>query len=494
MTVRQKAGSKPYRDQLRAELSRLGARGQRLTEVVARDLQQQGARPRQAWRYAAELSQREAAERFNQLSGNPRASMTGNRVSDYEQWPDGGVRPTLPVLRILADTYGTTWDELIDVRDVLNMPEGDRLEYLERGHGPAPRPAEAETIQSSAASQHGQRRRLSRDDLIAVIAEESQEFGEWVGMSEVADATIDQYQAQAQRLARVFEYDLSFPLLLETRRLRDRVTDRLRGHQRINQARDLYLLAAQVCGLLGWMTGDLGNYRSADTHAWTAWMCAEQAGHDGARAWVRATQAKLAYWDGRYTESAQLAEDGLRYASPDSARVFLALFGARALARTGRRDESRQVLALADGERDRASSSDLLGGVWELTPARYHGLVAGTLLLLDEPAAAVAEAAEAIALAQAAPPGQRHLYAELLVRTDQAQAHLQQPDLDGASATLQPVLGLSADMRTEPILQQLQRLRRTLARRELADAPKARELQDEIETFDREAVVRQITA
>jgi hypothetical protein len=48
--------------------------------------------------------------------------MTGNRISDYEQWPDGGVRPTLPILRILADTYGTTWDELIDVRDLLNMP------------------------------------------------------------------------------------------------------------------------------------------------------------------------------------------------------------------------------------------------------------------------------------------------------------------------------------------------------------------------------------
>jgi transcriptional regulator with XRE-family HTH domain len=460
---------------------------------MARDLQQQGTRPRQAWRYAAELSQREAAERFNQLSRNPRASMTGNRISDYEQWPDGGVRPTLSALRILADTYGTTWDQLIDVRDLLHMPDSDRLEYLERGgHGPAPRPAE--TVQPPAPARPGPRGRLGRDDLIAVVAEESQEFGEWVGMSEVADATIDQYQAQAQRLARVFEYELSFPLLLETRRLRDRLTDRLRGHQRIDQTKDLYLLAAQVCGLLGWMTGDLGNYRAADTHAWTAWMCAEQADHDGARAWVRATQAKLAYWDGRYIESAQLAEDGLRYGSPDSARAFLALFRARALARTGRRDESRQVLALADTERNRATSADLLGGVWELTPARYHGLVAGTMLLLDEPATAVAEAAEAIALAEATPANQRHLYAELLVRTDQAQAHLQQPDLDGASATLQPVLSLSADTRTEPILQQLHRLRRTLSRPELADVPRARELQDEIETYDREAAVRQITA
>jgi transcriptional regulator with XRE-family HTH domain len=493
MPVQHKAGSKPYRDQLRAELSRLGAHGQRLAELIARDLQQHGARPRQAWRYAAELSQREAAQRFNQITGNPRAPMTGNRIGDYEQWPDGGVRPAVPVLRILAESYGTTWDQLVDARDLRHMPDGDRLEYLERP-GPAPRPAAAETVQPSAPLRPGPRGRPSRDDLIAVAAEESQEFGEWVGMSEVADATIDQYRAQAQQLARVFEYELSFPLFLETRRLRDRVTGRLRGHQRIGQARDLYLLATQVCGLLGWMTGDLGNYRAADSQAWTAWMCAEQAGHDGARAWVRATQAKLAYWDGRYTESAQLAEDGLRYASPDSARVFLSLFRARALARTGRREDSRQALTQAGNERDRVTSTDLLGGVWELTPARYHGLVASTRLLLDEPEAAIAEASESITLADATPADERHLYAELLVRTDQAQAHLQQPDLDGATAALRPVFGLTADMRTEPILQQLHRLRRSLALRGLADTPQARELREQIETYDREALLRQITA
>jgi hypothetical protein len=211
----------------------------------------------------------------------------------------------------------------------------------------------------------------SREEIIAEVAGESQEFGEWVGMSEVADATIAQYRAQAQHLARVFEYEASLPLLLETRRLRDRVTSRLRGRQHLDQAHELYLLAAQVCGLLAWQTGDIGNYRAADTHAWTAWMCAEQAGHDGARAWVRATQAKLAYWDGRYSESAQLAENGLSYQSPDSARVFLALFRARALARTGRREDARQALAQADTERAAESAPDLLGGVWHLTPGRY---------------------------------------------------------------------------------------------------------------------------
>jgi len=491
MTVRFKTGSKPYRDRLRASLSASGARGSRLAELVARDLQQHGTRPRQAWRYAAELSQRQAAERFNQITGNPRAPMTGNRIGDFEQWPDGGVRPTVATLKILADAYGTTWDQLVDASDLAHMPEDDRIDYLEISRVPARSASGTGSPRPYRAVPRGRR---SREDVIAEVAGESQEFGEWVGMSEVADATIAQYQAQAQHLARVFEYEASLPLLLETRRLRDRVTARLRGHQRLDQARDLYLLAAQVCGLLAWQTGDLGNYRAADTHAWTAWMCAEQAGHDGARAWVRATQAKLAYWDGRYGESALLAEDGLGYESPDSARVFLALFRARALARTGQRQDAQQALTRADTERAAASAPDLLGGVWELTPGRYHGLAASTLLLLDQPEGAASEAAEALALGAAAPAGERHLYAELLVRTDQAAAYLRQPDLDGAVGALRPVLDLAADMRTEPLIQQLRRLRRTLTLPQFADTPVARGLQEEIEVYDRDALPRQITS
>jgi hypothetical protein len=90
--------------------------------------------------------------------------------------------------------------------------------------------------------------------------------------------------------------------------------------------------------------------------------------------------------------------------------------------------------------------------------------------------------------------GERHLYAELLVRTDQAEAYLRQPDLDEAAGALRPVLDLAADMRTEPLLQQLRRLRQSLALPRFADTPVARDLQEEIETYDRDALPRQITS
>jgi predicted negative regulator of RcsB-dependent stress response/transcriptional regulator with XRE-family HTH domain len=482
-----KTGSKPYRDELRASLQALGAQGSRLTELVARDLVQHGVRPRRAWRDAAELSQREAAERFNQLTGNPRAPMTSDRIRDFERWPDGGVRPTMTTLKLLADIYGTAWDQLVDTRDLAHMPGTDRLEYLEISRVPA-RPAPV------VAAHPPRRRGVSRDDLVVEVAEESAEFGEWVGMSEVADATINQYQTQVRRLAKDFDRASSpLPLLLETRRLRDRVTTQLRGHTRLDQARDLYLLAAQVCGLLAWQTGNLGNNRAADTHAWTAWMCAEQAGHDGARAWVRATQSMLAEYDGRYTESARLAEDGLGYSTDDSARVMLALRLAKALACTGRQEDARQALGLAETELGRASAANLLGGTWSMTPDRYHAFTANIQGVLEAPARALAEAQRAITLTEAAPPGDRRIWSSVYAHLNAAIAHLQQRDLDGAAASLRPVLDLPADLRRDPIIQRLARIRRLLAQPEYAEAPLARDTQEEIETYHREALPLQIT-
>jgi transcriptional regulator with XRE-family HTH domain len=487
MSVRPKTGSKPYRDELRASLQALGAHGPRLTELVASDLQRHGVRPRRAWREAAELSQRESAERFNQVTGNPRAPMTGNRIWDFEQWPDGGVRPTIATLKTLADVYGTTWDQLVDIHDLADMPETDRLEYLEISRAPV-RPAPVPVV-------HVPRRRGTREDLVAEVADESAEFGEWAGMSEVADATIEQYETRARRLARDFDFAASpLPLLLETRRLRDRVTARLRGHIRLDQARDLYLLAAQVCGLLAWQTADLGDYRAADTHAWTAWMCAEQAGHDGARAWVRATQSKLAYWDGRYTESAQFAEDGLNYRTADSARVMLALFRARALARTGQREDAGRALNQADIERSGVTAPDLLAGIWSMPPVRYHGIAANTQMLLEAPAQVLADARQVITLTDAAPADERHLWTDAHAHVDSAIAHLQQQELDGAVNALRPVLDLPPDVRNDPVLQHLARFRRLLALPGFADAPLARDTQEEIETYRREALPRQITA
>ena len=131
MGARCKPGSRPYRDQLRCTLVAAGIAGPQLVSQVAADLGRCGMRPRQAWRYAAELSQTQAATRFNEITGNPRAPMRGNRIGDYEKWPGGGVRPPVRALKVLAEAYGTTWDQLVDARDLACMPDADKAAYAD---------------------------------------------------------------------------------------------------------------------------------------------------------------------------------------------------------------------------------------------------------------------------------------------------------------------------------------------------------------------------
>jgi tetratricopeptide (TPR) repeat protein len=291
-----------------------------------------------------------------------------------------------------------------------------------------------------------------------------------------------------RHLAGDYQHATPFPLLMETRRLRDRVFVKLRGHQKPSETRELYLIAAQVCGLLAWMSGDMGFYKDADAHAWTGWVCAEHADHDGARTWIRATQSKLAYWDGRFVESAQLAEDGLRYECPGSGQVMAALLRARALARLGRDHEAEGALAQARTGMERAED-DGIGGLWSVIPARFHSLASNIQMWRHDPAQVLAETAQALKQFEIAAPRDRNYGAETHARIDQALAHLSLQHLDGADAALRPVLALSPENRYVPITQHLGQAQQALAQPGFRKTVCAQQLQEEIESYCRESIV-----
>jgi hypothetical protein len=358
---------------------------------------------------------------------------------------------------------------------------GEPSGYRETGTGHA-------TVNRAEQQSHAN---LPFGHVMAMLAEESLDFGEWADTSNIGDATLEHYAAQVRRLASDYQHAPPYPLLLETKRLRDRVFAKLQGHQRPGQTRDLYLTAAQVCGMLAWITGDLGYQRAAQTHAWTAWVCAEHANHNGARAWVRVTQSKLAYWDGLYIESAQLAEDGLRYPSADSGRAMLALLQARAFSRLRRDDEAAGALARAATALEQAGP-DEVGGLYGLSRARYHHLAGSTHLGRQDPGQVLTETQQALALFEAMPARERYYGAEIGTRMDKAHAHLLLGDLDGANAALRPVLNLAPDSRNEPLTQHLRQVRQALAQPEFRDAALAEELQEEIETYCRESIVNDL--
>jgi len=95
-------------------------------------------------------------------------------------------------------------------------------------------------------------------------------------------------------------------------------------------------------------------------------------------------------------------------------------------------------------------------------------------------------------LFQARQPAQPHYGPEALTRIDQACALLQQNDLDGAAAALRPVLNLPPHLRLDLVTQNLAVIRQILAQPTFRDAALARELQEAIETYSRESIVRDL--
>lgn len=313
-------------------------------------------------------------------------------------------------------------------------------------------------------------------------AGQSAEFGEWAEGTNVGATTLEQLDDDVRRIARDYLNNAPLPLMLATLRVRNRVFTLLEGRQHPQQTRHLYLAAGRLCGLLAWMTGDLGRHAEAETQARTGWLCAELAGADGLRAWIRATQSKVAYWDGRIQESAKLAGDGMRFAASDTARVLLASLSARAWARLGDAGEAHTWLGHAQDERAKAGE-DEVGGLLGFSEAQQSYLAGTTHLWLREPAEALLSSDRAVWLYDVGNQDERFYGAEMLALVDAATALVQGGDLDGAAERLRPVLELPPDQRLETFVQRLGEMRETLRRSRYAISKPAVEMQRQIEDF-----------
>lgn len=117
-------GSKAQRDQLRRTMREDGCT---LDQIAIEMMTRWGFRPRQAWRHAHGLTQDEVAAQYNRLLDDSRAPMTGKRISDYETWPHGGVKPTVAALSILAKAFGTSSSRLIDQDDRKVLTKHERV-------------------------------------------------------------------------------------------------------------------------------------------------------------------------------------------------------------------------------------------------------------------------------------------------------------------------------------------------------------------------------
>ncbi|MFD0591212.1 hypothetical protein ACFQZ4_00300 [Catellatospora coxensis] len=81
--------------------------------------------------------------------------------------------------------------------------------------------------------------------------------------------------------------------------VQERVFNRLENDPEPDHAHELYLLAALVSGMLAKAHHDLDREHQAMSLARMAYVCADNIGHPGLRAWSRGLQSLLAYSAGR---------------------------------------------------------------------------------------------------------------------------------------------------------------------------------------------------
>jgi transcriptional regulator with XRE-family HTH domain len=510
-----KSGSKADRGALRQHLIDGGCS----TDDVAAEMRRRWRfRSRESYRHANGWSQDEVAARFTEVAarlapGTRSAPMVGTRIGEYERWPQGGRRPSPYVLTVLAEVYGTEVRRLLDDTDDRAMPEQDRAVLAALSAAPAaterplqrrvpqpvhprrrqpapPRydvPAPAPTppplvptvptrrlsgLADAARMTVPRRRgelatpasRAEEAEMMSAAAAAAAEFGEWAEASTVGPITLEQLDHDVREIAREYLTQPPYRLLRRTLDHRARVFTLLEGRLRPAHARELYVLAGKLCGLAAWMVDDLGYRTQASTHARIAGLCADLADNSPLRGWVRATQSKLAYWDGRPRTSAQFAEDGLTEGVRDSGRVLLAGLAARGWAREGDAERANAALQRVTAEREALDQPDEVGGVWGFSEAQQHYLVGTTHLYLDEPEKAARAADRAVWLFEIAPPHERFYGAETLALLDSAIAHVQTGDLAEAAHRLEPVLSLPPDKRVELICRRSADLQRTLER------------------------------
>jgi hypothetical protein len=129
--------------------------------------------------------------------------------------------------------------------------------------------------------------------MIAMAAERARRFTLMTSESTTPEA-VEQLRDDVQRLALAYPQRPLTELLGDLVETQDTLFAILERRQAPNQARQLHFLASVTCGLLAKASHDLADPHAAMLQARTAVLCADQADHDGLRAWLRGLQSLVA--------------------------------------------------------------------------------------------------------------------------------------------------------------------------------------------------------
>lgn len=327
------------------------------------------------------------------------------------RWMAGNIDviPRAAACRVLEQMFGESAERLFGPPDPVSRREVATVEVSQ------PPPVSAEPVENLTVQRE-----------VTMAAAESARFGQFAEQSNVGPHTLEQFRADLTRIVTTYPNRPVYPTFVELRSLRNRAFELLEGRQYPEQSRELYLVAGVLCGVLANASFDLGWLHAAETQARTAFLCAELAGNNSLRAWVRGTQSLVAYWDERPRAAVELAADGWRYVpETGTAQVRLAAIEARTHARLRDRCATENALTRAEQARNEVRGSDDPGGMLTFPVAKQHFYTATARLWLggqDSYATAERDAAHAVELYAADPPEQRRLGELCLARLDLARS------------------------------------------------------------------------
>lgn len=308
----------------------------------------------------------------------------------------------------------------------------------------------------------GRQRDFSREDwcgpLVSRSAERARAF---LGIAEernVGDESVEQLSDDVRRLARAYPREPLAYILHDIVEVQTRAFDFLEGRQKPSVTRDLYLMAGVASGLMAKASHDIGAPHEALTHARAAYTCADNAGHDGLRAWTRGLQSLITYWSGRLDESLRYAQAAAEAAgrSNGTSVVWLIANEARVLAALGRVSETRHALDRASAARDgaRADELDELGGLCTFSRPRQLYYAADAMRWCGQTEAEVTErlAREALEAYESAPTDDRAFGDEAGTRCALAAARIESGEIDGAAEAMSQVLALPPSKRIQGVV------------------------------------------
>lgn len=261
--------------------------------------------------------------------------------------------------------------------------------------------------------------------------------------------------------------------------------------QRPTHARQLYFLSAVLGGLLAKASHDLADSHAALAQSRTAWLCAEQADHDGLRAWISGLQALVSYWARRPHDSIRYTQRGTTYAqrARSTTAVWLPASEARAWAALGNGEQARDAIERAEQAWDqvRPDEMDEMGGIATFSRPRQLYFAADALVWLPDESSAAEDYGRQAVEAYSDPADPDWAFGDAAgSRAALAITRISHGEVDGAAEALTPVLDLPAEQRINGIVHSVNRVHRAL--NQAPASAITRDLQERIEIYTRTPV------